>query len=449
MAIFYQGKTKPLAKTKAQEMSCYELDLYGDGVCKFENTIIFVPGLLPSERAKVQYTINNKTNTARGKITKMISSCANRVDVDCQYFGSCGGCSLLHMPAKVALDAKIKGIAKLLNKSCQLELESPNSVISNDSIKGYRRVCRLAVRFENKKLIVGFRKRLSQDVISIKSCKILTQALNDLLSKIESLVNRLEGKKSIGHIELLQTDCKIAMLFRVVNKFNENDLTIISEFAKDNDLVVYQNYNYTHPIDNSVSIIESLIYGDKSDLFLQINNLKIFCTPSSFVQINKKLNLAMIDEVLKYINPTDTVLDLYCGLGNFTLPISTKAKKVVGVDIVQSMINLALENAKFNDIDNVEFFCANLNIPKDNHLWMKQKYDVLILDPGREGALEVCKNIKKLKPQKIIFISCNIHAVCKDIMEILKANYILELYNIYDMFAGSSHIEIMFVFTKK
>lgn len=514
MARFYTSEKKVTAP-KALEVECESLDIQGRGVCKKDGMVYFVEDLMPSEIARVvpfasngvAGSLSSKDKFFSAKVTKYIKTSDERRAQSCPLQDQCGGCPLEHLPYETALSAKIEGVASLLRKSViqgtkeakstkvstakgssklgrnstikhtlakkqaaaknaakQKELDAvciqaadliaePSFVLRSDEV-GYRRACRLAIRGDHGKLHLGFRGAKTKDLVPVTNCEVLTERNNALLEPLKAIVNRMESKKSIGHVELLDSDGAVGVLLRMTEKLNAKDELLLKDFSKEYSVVVSVLEPFKQLDDTEV--VRERIITDESDedarrMFVMSNDCKIFCSPSSFVQVNGKLNQLMIEQVLKEVEPSSEkkVLDLFSGLGNFSLPVAKAGATVVGIDIVSDMVRRANENAKENGIDaeKARFFVADLEEPFESQLWAKDSYDVVVMDPGRSGAKRSVSFMGKLKPKKIIMISCNPLAAARDCIQLIGSGYKLDSWGAIDMFPRTTHIEIMLVFS--
>lgn len=506
MANFFKSD-KPVTRTKAFEVQCESLDILGRGVCKADGKVYFVENLLPTEVARIipnQSLEENGGNVSEAKITKLITPSKERVTPTCKVQQSCGGCPLCHVPLALAFTSKVKGVAKLLTKSvlqgtktakstkasslqgssklgkqstikqvlAQKQAEAKNQnraaelaaltkeaaaliakplfmVRSPDT--QYRRACRLAVRADHGKLYVGFRGSKTQELVPISHCEVLTERLNGLLGPVQKVINQLEGKKNIGHVELLDSDGAPGVLLRMTKDLSAADVERLVAFGHEVQAVVSVLEPYKQLDDTEVLRERILNEADNLQLFVTSHDCKISCSPSSFVQVNREVNSQMIEKVLEQVQPHagQKVLDLFSGLGNFTLPIAKAGATVNGIDIVFDMVRRANENAVANGLsqEQCRFHVADLEAPFENQLWAKDKYDVVVMDPGRVGAKRAVQFMSKLRPQKIVMISCNPLAAARDCTQLLSANYKLESWGAFDMFPRTSHVEIMLTFT--
>lgn len=445
MVTFYKAQKKNTNIEKAVDFLCTDLDLHARAVGKINGTACFVEGVIPGEVARI--TPYKKGNIMQGELLRIIKSSPQRKEPFCPIQNKCGGCPLYYLDEKQALQAKIDGIKKIFAKTPQYELGEPDFIYS-DNYKGYRRACRLSARSDHKKIILGFRENKSHSTITPKSCEILTKRLNVLIEPLNTLVNKLEAKKQVGHVELMDADNIAAACIRFTAIISNKDKELLVNSAKELNIYLSILEPYVHEITKKEHIKETCLYSPQ-DLYVSVNNLKLKLRPTSFLQVNKKVNEAMVQKALEYSNVTSEhkVLDLFCGLGNFTFPFATKAASVVGVDVVDDMIKLANENSIALGLSNTKFAIANLDEDIKAQIWTKEKYDLAILDPGRSGALKATEYVVKMKTKRIIMVSCNPLAAARDCVILKKAGYNLQKYAIFDMFPYTTHVEVMLVFS--
>lgn len=506
MVSFFKSE-KQVTRNKAFEVRCESLDILGRGVCKADGKVYFVENLLPDEVARIvpeQSLESSDEKVSEAKVSKLITPSAERVTPTCPIQQSCGGCPLGHAPLTLAFTSKIKGVAKLLTKSVlQGTLEAKSSKASTmqgssklgkkSTIKQvlaqkqaaaknqsraaelaalskeaaaaiakpafmvlspelhYRRACRLAVRTDHGKLYVGFRGAKTQELVPVSNCEVLTERLNLLLDPLQKVINQLDGKKNIGHVELLDSDGAPGVLLRMTKDLSGADAERLNAFGQEVSAIVSVLEPFKQLDDTEVLRERILNESEQLQLFVNAHDCKVFCSPSSFVQVNREVNAQMIEKVLEQVQPHagQKVLDLFSGLGNFTLPIAKAGATVNGVDIVSDMVRRANENVVANGLstEQCRFHVADLEAPFETQLWAKDTYDVVVMDPGRMGAKRAVQYMGKLRPKKIVMISCNPLAAARDCTQLLAANYKLESWGAFDMFPRTSHIEIMLTFT--
>ena len=444
MAVFYkpQSKDKTL---KSFEALCTALDIHGRGVDKHEGRIWFVPGVMEQEKFRA-LVVNQKEQVGTAKLVKLLTVNKERRAVDCPLLEKCGGCPLEHLPLKKALEAKIQGIKKLFSRVLKEDLGEP-SFIEESVEDAYRRVCRLSTKTDHGKVYLGFRSAFSQNLVPIDKCKVLEDRMNDILEPLRKFINSLKGKKTIGHVELVSSDGALGILLRLTSNLDPDDEVLCQAFAKDRGILIFVQEPSKHFITQEEVLNERVVAGDPHELYLNVKGYKIIFTPSAFVQINKVINEKLQDRVLEALDlkGEECVLDLFCGLGNFSFPIAKTGASVVGVDIVRSMVEEANLNAQNFGLEKLKFCVADLEDDFEKQMWAKQNYDAVVLDPGRSGAKLACQFLSKLKPKLAVMISCNPLAASRDVAQLVQGGYKIKSWGVFDMFPRTSHVEMMLV----
>lgn len=437
MANFYQPKKRPQLTNKHQQVRIDRLDHQGAGIAFLQNKPIFIEGALPNEEVVIQLT-EQKSNHAKAKLIKVIKPCEERITPFCPHYEECGGCNMQHLSYEVQLKYKQAALSQLIRKF------SGASLVLSDPIKGQERAYRRRARFSllaNKKtgkLEFGFRKKQSKQIVQITDCGALEPKLNALLVPLYTLLSRF-NLASLGHLELALGDDKPVVMLRSIKKLLDSERQALQDFALANHLSVYL-FDQDNQLEHLVG--EQPFYSEAG--------FTIPFLPTNFIQVNRKVNQQMVAQALEWLDITqeDRVLDLFCGLGNFTLPMATKAKSVVGVEGIQTMVDQASQNAKNNRLDNVSFFQANLEDEIANNHWAKMKFDKILLDPARAGASGVVDQLSELGATRIVYVSCNPATLARDCQNLLNQGYHLTRLGMLDMFPHTSHLESMALFEK-
>lgn len=451
MVSFYKPPKKDKNIHTAFELTIDSLDLLGRGVGKRDGKVYFAPGLLPGENARVLYKAT-KGSAIEVSVTKILKKSPLRQESDCAISERCGGCPLMFIPSKMSFDAKQQGLCRLFNKSFNLSFNEPDFTIESDEIH-YRRACRLALRVDHGILHLGFRANKSHDLVPVSECNVLTRRLNNLLNPLSECLSSLDLRHKIGHVELLDSARSVGVLLRMTAALNKADETKIKDFAKEHSLVISAVEPYKPIVSlqkDEECVKERLIAGNLDDLYIVSSGIKINCLPSSFVQVNESVNLKLVEKIISLVAPKANmrILDLFCGLGNFTLPLAKSGAQVYGVDIVREMVLKARENALKAGLTNANFSTANLSEPFENQTFAQGAFDAAVLDPGRSGASYATAFLAKKKVPKIVMISCNPQAAARDAQELLKAKYKIVNFGALDMFPRTSHVETVLVFEK-
>lgn len=451
MVSFYKPPKKDRNTHVAFELTIDSLDLLGRGVGRRDGKVYFVPGLLPNESARVLFKAN-KGSATEVSVTKILSKSPLRQESDCAISERCGGCPLMFIPKKMSFEAKQNGLCRLFNKSFNLSIKEPDFTIESDDIH-YRRACRLALRVDHGILHLGFRAKKSHDLVPVSECNVLTRRLNDLLNPLCECLSSLDLRHKIGHVELLDGSKIVGVLLRMTSVLNKSDETKLKDFAQKHSLVISAVEPYKPVVSlqkDEECVKERLIAGNLDDLYIVSSGVKINCLPSSFVQVNESVNLKLVEKIIELVEPKPDmrILVLFCGLGNFTLPLAKSGSEVYGVDIVREMVLKARENALRAGLLTAHFASANLSEPFENQTFAQGNFDAAVLDPGRSGAPYATAFLAKKKVPKIIMISCNPQAAARDAVELLKAKYKIVNFGVVDMFPRTSHIETVLMFER-
>lgn len=469
MANFFKAKTSKPRQTQVKEtltVMIEKLDSNGCGVAYYKKKPVFVNASLPHENVDIRL-IEQKNKYARGKLVTINNASENRVVAKCQHFSLCGGCDLQHLDYKEQLNFKQNKVIALFSRSgiaantiAQLPWQAPIT----SSQWHYRRKARIGVQFDkNGKATIGFRQKATNQLVAVKSCPVLVKPAADIFLPLNALIAKLSVKKAIGHIEVLYADStcqdssnkasnkaseKLILVVRQIRAINEHDRNLWQEYGNKNHWQVYfQEDSHSEQDNNSKNTANGLSYN-------LVDNIKINFSSNDFVQINQQVNLAMVEQALNWLMPeaNDHVLDLFCGLGNFSLPLASKVSKVIGVEGVQSMVDKACANAIYNNIDNCRFFQADLNTQwlanKASSQWAKHKFTKVLLDPARAGAELAVEQIIKLAIPTILYVSCEPTTLARDSQLLLSQGYKIEKIGLIDMFSQTKHVETMVLFTR-
>lgn len=419
----------------------------GRGIATVDSKTTFLNGGLPTE--KVTYRINNKRATFNeGDALEIIEPSAERVTPPCEHANLCGGCSLQHMSPTLQIQLKQQTLLDQLKHFGHVTPEHLLAPLQANNT-GYRRKARLGVRFviKKNKLLVGFREKKSRYLADLSGCKVLHPTVGENFELLRTLITSLEAMQDIPQIEIAIGDQDTALVFRHMKPLSENDQQKLFNFGKAHHFHIYLQPNNPLPI--------TCLYPEQSNerltYTLPDQQLTFLFHPLDFTQINLEMNRLMVNQALDLLDvkETETVLDLFCGIGNFTLPLARQAKQVVGVEGGEEMVTRAGINAAHNQIENVAFHAANLMSPPTDAPWIKQHYDKILLDPPRAGAKEILPFIDKMGAKKIVYVSCNPATLARDAGELVNTyGFTLTHAGIMNMFPHTSHIEAMAVFTK-
>jgi 23S rRNA (uracil1939-C5)-methyltransferase len=409
----------------------------------------FVSGALPGE--KVTYKLlKTHTRYNEGEVVEIIEPSSERLIPACEHFGVCGGCSLQHMSIAAQIELKQSTLLEQLKHFGQVEPETVLAPISAGSL-AYRRKARLGVRYvyKKEKMLIGFREKADKVLADLNSCKILSGSVGDSFPELAKLIRSLKQYEQIPQIEIAAGDTVTALVFRHLEELPQDDIEKLKSFGKDNHYDIYLQPN----LPAAVHKIWPPDSAARLSYALPDYQLEMEFHPLDFTQVNGEINPLMIKQALALLDPqsTDTVLDLFCGLGNFTLPIARFANKVIGIEGSEEMVTRAQINAEKNALTNTEFYAANLDvIPAVKPAWMKMKFDKILLDPPRTGAKEILAIFPKLSAKRIVYVSCNPATLARDAGELVhQQGYKLKTVGVINMFPHTSHIEAIAVFDKQ
>jgi 23S rRNA (uracil1939-C5)-methyltransferase len=415
----------------------------GRGRTQVDGRAVFVHGALPGERVLFRYT-RLQRRYDEGAVTEVLSPSRQRVAARCPHFGVCGGCSLQHMDPVAQIEGKQEILAEVLlrvGKVRPAEWLPPLSA----GHWGYRRKARLGVRYVPKKgrALVGFRERGSSFVADLTRCEVLHPQVGEKIAAIADLVNALSIRERLPQIEVAMGDGPCVLVFRVLDQPSDPDLERLRAFGDAEGFRIYLQAG-------GVETVRPLP-GHEIDLHysLQGHEVRIHFEPSDFTQVNLDLNRSMVDRALALLDPQpdERVLDLFCGLGNFTLPLARRAAEVVGVEGDEGLIARARSNAERNGLRNVRFERADLYGELDIAPWLRQHFDKALLDPPRSGALQVLDLLPAAGIRRLVYVSCYPSTLARDADRLVNGlGYRLLAAGAMDMFPHTAHLESMALF---
>ncbi|MNR97537.1 23S rRNA (uracil(1939)-C(5))-methyltransferase RlmD [compost metagenome] len=437
------------------------LDMEARGVGHLQNEdgtpgkVVFVEGALPKERV-VYSSYRKKANWEAAKMMSLIKESSLRTKPKCVYFGICGGCSMQHLEpsAQVALKQRIlednlKHIGKVKAETMLRPIHGPTW--------GYRYRARISVRNVPKKggVLVGFHERKSSFITDMKTCEILPPHVSAMLLPLRALIASLSIIDHVPQIELAigqgAAEKVTAMVLRIMTEPSADDEVKLKAFA---DLHQVQWWLQPAGPDSAYQY-----YPTENNLHYALPefNVKMPFKPTDFTQVNHQINRVLVARALRLLDaqPTDRVADLFCGLGNFTLPIATQAREVVGIEGSSTLTERSLENATANGLaEKTSFYCRNLFEAKAEDFVELGKFDRMLIDPPRDGALAVCEALSELGkthpdllPSRIVYVSCNPSTLARDAAALVNEGlYDLKNAGVINMFPHTSHVESMAVF---
>lgn len=436
-------KTLP---TEAISATIKSLAHDGRGVTHVDGKAVFVDDALPGEDVEFIYTDIRK-DYAEAKVVAVHTKAPERVDPACAHYGVCGGCSFQHVAASAQITLKqgllqeqFTRIGKVTASEWWEPLVGPHW--------GYRRKARMGVKYVAKKerVLVGFRERRQQFLAEIESCKVMHPLVGERLMALSAVIGELTIRDKIPQIEVAIGDSQCVLAMRVLEPPSSEDIEKLRAFGHDHDLSIClqpKGPDTIKPLPGEPEVIPSYALPDQG--------LEFQFKPAMFTQVNYDINRQMINRVLETMALTkdDVVLDLFCGLGNFTLPLATQAGLVIGVEGDLPLVEHAKMNARLNQITNVEFYAADLSKDIAQHPWAQRRYTKVMLDPSRAGASEVLPHLNLWQPELIMYVSCNPSTLARDAgILVHELGYRLVKAGVMDMFPHTGHVESMALFCK-
>ncbi|EPT8081880.1 23S rRNA (uracil(1939)-C(5))-methyltransferase RlmD [Vibrio vulnificus] len=438
MARFFQPKKKLQPESKHQQVLVEKLDHQGAGIAYLNKKPLFIDGTLPGEEVVTQLT-ESKSKFARGKLVKLLKPAAERVEPFCPHFNQCGGCDMQHMDYQAQLAYKQRTLQQLMKKFSGSEILLSPPVTGLE--KAYRRRARVSLLWDKKsrQLQFGFRRKQSKQIENITQCPVLVAELECLLPELKAILSDFHHPEHLGHVELVAADNGAVITLRHTGPLLDEDLAKLRQCAEQHQATLY-----LMPASDQLERIS----GEAP--YYQEIGFKVPFEPNNFIQVNQKVNQQMVVQALEWLDPqsSDRVLDLFCGLGNFSLPIASKANSVTGVEGVDEMVQKAAINASLNQINNAQFFHANLEQDFVGQPWASEKFDKILLDPARAGASGIIEQVSALGAKRVVYVSCNPATLARDSQSLLEQGYRLTKLGMLDMFPYTSHLESMALFEK-
>ncbi|MCL6417143.1 23S rRNA (uracil(1939)-C(5))-methyltransferase RlmD [Aestuariirhabdus sp. Z084] len=416
------------------------------GIARFEGKPLFVDNALPGEKvlAKVE---RSHGRFIEARAIEIETPSAQRHSARCQHFGRCGGCSLQYLKEQAQLEFKQQAVLEQLQRTAQVQPTQLEPPLASAPF-GYRSRARLAVYYhrKQKQLRVGFRAARSKEVIHLKQCPVLAPELEALISPLQSLIDGMEGRDWISHLDLLLGDQGPAVVLRHIRPLSEEDLQQCLGFAD-----THLQQLFLQPGDrDSVHCIWQQDDNAQLEYRLSPFELRLNYEPLDFTQVNRQLNNAMVSQAMDWLSfeQGESVLDLFCGLGNFSLPAARAGARVTGIEGSADMVLRAEKNARSAGMIDARFDTLDLTQPGKLAAICREGIDKVILDPPRNGAVEIIRDVCQLQPVSILYISCNPATLARDAGHLRDQGYQLERLSVMDMFPQTGHIESMALFVQ-
>ncbi len=437
---------RDLNSTQVQEADIVDLAHDGRGVARLEGKAVFIEGALPGERVRFR-VIKRRKHMDEAGLVDVIAASPHRVEPRCAHFGVCGGCSLQHLSAAAQLAAKERQLLENLQRIGNVQ---PARVLP--PLRGpewaYRRRARLGIKYVHKKgrVLAGFREREKPYIADIKRCEVLLAPLATLPEDLAALTETLAIREKLPQVEVAAGEGATALVFRVLETPGAADLEKLSAFGLERGLQIYLQtggLDTVRPLSaNPVPLAYSVDGGKVVIEFGAVD----------FIQVNRDINVSMVDAAMTLLRPEagDAVLDLFCGLGNFTLPAARRARQVLGVEGDASLVAKAVGNAAHNGLGNAQFVVENLFEPGTFGAWADERYDLVLLDPPRAGAAELLPRMARWCPRRVVYISCHPGSLARDAgILVADLGFTLTEAGVMDMFPHTTHVESIAVFERR
>jgi 23S rRNA (uracil1939-C5)-methyltransferase len=419
------------------------LDHEGRGVAHVAGKTVFVDGALPGETVSFR-RIRRQRRHDEAVTVEVLHAAPERVTPRCRHFGVCGGCSLQHLDHPAQLAAKGRVVADALERIGGVTPAQwlPPLV---GPLWSYRRRARLGCKLVDRKgkVLVGFRERGSPLLADLAACEVLAAPVGAMIERLSELVGGLEIRRRVAQIEVAVADEVTALVLRVLDAPSPADLERLREFELRHGIAIYLQpggLDTVTPLSPPAAALRYSLPGLPAGIEF---------APTDFVQVNAELNRRMIERALELLEPrpTDRALDLFCGLGNFSLPLALRVASVDGVEGEAGLVGRARANAVRNGIANAAFHVANLAADPAGADWACKAYDLVLLDPPRAGAREILPVAAASRPRRIVYVSCHPGSFARDAGILsMELGYRLAAAGIMDMFPHTSHVESIALF---
>lgn len=441
------ARVRKSARIIEEPIEITDLSHEGHGIAHLDGKAVFIADALPGERVQWERT-KRGASFDEGRLVQVLVPSPHRVAPRCAHFGVCGGCALQHLSSAQQIEFKQR---QLLESLARIGRVTPEQVAEplQAHVWNYRRRARLAARWVPKKqrTVVGFRERSTSFVADVKRCEILAAPVDGLVEALSNLISALSVRARVPQIEVAVADNATALVIRILDDITPADRERLEAFEREHGVVLYLQrggYETVQPLNANAPALEYRL--PQLDLALQFQ-------PIDFVQINGALNVLMIERALQWLEPKagEQVLDLFCGLGNFTLPLAKSGAHVTAVEGDAGLVARARDNAVRNALANVELHAANLMDPACLESgWAQRSYEKILLDPPRAGAREVLPLIERCGAHTVLYISCHPGSFARDAgILVNEYGFVLEVAGVMDMFPHTAHVEAIGLFRRK
>ncbi len=416
----------------------------GRGVARAAGKVVFIDDALPGEEVRYHLQKIRRSYDA-GTIVEIVTPSLDRVSPKCRYFGVCGGCALQHLGLAAQVKFKQQHLINELEKIGRVVPESILRPITASAWR-YRRKARLGVRFVPKKggVLVGFRERRKSYITALDDCEILHPSIAILLPALHQLISDLSCRQRLPQVEVAAGENATALVFRHLVPLTGRDRGLLAEFARAHNVQVFSQ---SAGLD-SLNCLWPLS-PDRLSYRLDAFGIELEFAPTDFVQVNADINARLVAGVLDLLQPEShhRVLDAFCGVGNFSLPLARRAAEVIGLEGDSALVERAKHNAAHNGCDNARFAAVDLFNGTLEHPALNERYERVLLDPPRSGAMEIVKRASHFAASRIVYVSCNPATLARDSAVLVhRHGFKLSAAGVVNMFPHTSHVESIAVY---
>lgn len=418
----------------------------GRGIARVAGKTVFIEDALPGETVRYRI-LKKRSDFNEAQVTEVVAASPDRIEPRCAHFGTCGGCALQHLSSEAQLAAKqqtlldnLKRIGGLVPEAVLPPLRGPEW--------GYRRRARLSAHLNTNsgKVLVGFTERHRHLITDVWHCHTLDPQVGGRIEKISELLSGLSIANRIPQMEVAVADDCVALSLRVLSPPTAADRERLAAFEKAEGFrILLQDGKAEHAVP---------LTGNPPELHYRLpaHGVDIAFEPADFIQVNGEVNRHLVDLALQELGPQpqDAVLDLFSGLGNFTLPLARHAGRVTGVEGEAGLVARARRNAERNGIGNVRFEQADLFSERQSGSWARDRYARILLDPPRAGAREIIGQFPKFHATRVVYVSCHPATLARDAKVLVgEQGWTLSRAGVLDMFPQTAHVESIAVFERK
>lgn len=443
------GSKGPVMATTQQSLGEFDIERMGHdgrGIAKWQGKTLFIEGALAGERVSARL-LRDHARYAEAIAENLIVTSPERQQPVCQHYAECGGCQLQHWQPERQLSFKQATVIEQMKRWGGLEARQLLPPIAS-APEGYRGRARMGVWYEDDgSVTLGFRRRRSNRLTAISDCSVLAEPLNRLVVPLQCWLQAEHTAKAITHIELLTANDVQMVVLRHTKTAGERDWQGLRELEIQQGCQIWMDDGSGTLKDLSGQAVDPRLfyYPDESLPALAWH-------PQDFVQVNPDVNRKMIAQAINLLalQGHERVLDLFCGIGNFTLPLARYCAEVIGVEAIETMVERGRENAARAGVTNARFLAADLTRISMHRLQQQcGTIDAILLDPPRDGAKEILANIRQLAVSRVVYVSCNPATLARDAVVLAESGYRLETLGVMDMFPHTSHVESMALFVLK